>query len=48
VWECALKGTRKLDDAEVTARLSEWVRNSQDAFYEIRGNEGALRLKSET
>jgi DNA mismatch endonuclease, patch repair protein len=48
VWECALKGKARLDSAAVITGLTGWLRLGNESFYEIRGEMGALRPKSET
>lgn len=37
VWECALKGTGKIDEMYLVHTLSTWLRNTQSPFLEIRG-----------
>jgi len=37
VWECALKGKGKIDEARLSLDLSSWLRNTQPPFLEIGG-----------
>lgn len=37
VWECALKGTARLDPAELSKEMSAFVSASKQPEYEIRG-----------
>ncbi len=37
VWECALKGKRKWDDAKLINKITTWIRSTESAF-EIAGS----------
>lgn len=36
VWECALKGKKKIDITEIAESISEWL-SSNNNFWEIKG-----------
>jgi DNA mismatch endonuclease, patch repair protein len=44
VWECALKGTGKIDEMYLVQTLSTWLRNTQSPLLEIRGEVGPTKV----